>query len=408
MTSQRTEIMFRCLPAQLSFLRSTATHTAYIGGFGSGKSTAGILKTLQLKMANPLKNVAYYLPTYGLIRDIAFPKFEEFLTAWEYPYTLNKTSNEIQIPGYGKIIMRSMDNPSTIIGFEVCYSCIDEVDILPLDKMREAFAKIIARNRATTDDGLNITDMVGTPEGFGFAYQYFVKDQKPSRRLIRVRTEDNRHLPTGYIETLKDTYTPAQLQAYLNGEFVNLTSGRVYTHFDRRSSHTAHDIKPGEVLHIGMDFNIQNMAAVVHVIREGYQLALAELTGVYDTGQMIRLIQERYHDHSVVIYPDASGKNRSTSGLSDIRMLMQAGFTVRAGKQNPFVRDRINAMNLAFENTRGERRYLVNTHNCPRYTEALEQISYKNNEPDKESGLDHITDAGGYFIYMVSRVQFTI
>jgi hypothetical protein len=43
---------------------------------------------------------------------------------------------------------------------------------------------------------------------------------------------------------------------------------------------------------------------------------------------------------------------------------------------------------------------MVNTHKCPEYTEALEKMAYdKNGVPDKSSGFDHITDAGGYFVY---------
>jgi hypothetical protein len=39
-------------------------------------------------------------------------------------------------------------------------------------------------------------------------------------------------LPAGYIETLKETYTTAQVDAYLNGEFnINITS--VYTSYNQ-------------------------------------------------------------------------------------------------------------------------------------------------------------------------------
>ena len=93
-----------------------------------------------------------------------------------------------------------------------------------------------------------------------------------------------------------------------------------------------------------------------------------------------------------------------TKHLDDIELLINAGFTIRGGKANPFVRDRVNAMNKAFY----DKKYFVNTHNCPEYTEALEKIAYLNNEPDKHSGLYHITDAGGYFCYNVNKKSCTI
>jgi hypothetical protein len=157
-----------------------------------------------------------------------------------------------------------------------------------------------------------------------------------------------------------------------------------------------------------MDFNITNMAAVIHVIEGNKYYAVDEIVGAYDTSDMINKIKQRYPGYEIVVYPDASGKNRNTSGLSDIQLLMAEKWIIRVGNKNPFVRDRINGMNLLFMNAKGERRYFVNTNNCPRYTEAFEQISYKNNEPDKDSGLDHVTDAGGYFAYMQTRISFTL
>jgi hypothetical protein len=148
-----------------------------------------------------------------------------------------------------------------------------------------------------------------------------------------------------------------------------------------------------------MDFNITNMNAVVNVIDGETPKTVAEITKAYDTPDMIHLIKSRYPDHKVVVYPDAAGGARKTSGKSDVKMLKEAGFTVRMRKSNPLVRDRINAMNNAFKDQKGRVNYFVNTDTCPEYTEALEQLPYKNGEPDKQSGFDHITDAGGYFVY---------
>ena len=387
----------RLLPSQKKFLFSDALHTAYIGGFGSGKSHVGIAKTIVKKLSYPGIPVAYYLPTYPLIKDIAFPKISEQLDHLGLRYELNKTDKEFKLKNASKIIMRSMDNPYSIIGYEVGYSCIDEVDVLPQEKMTEAYGKILARNRAILPDGdKNMTDVVGTPEGFKFAYNYFVKNANDNRVLIKARTKENPYLPPYYIETLEDTYTAEQLESYLDGEFVNLTSGNVYKNFNRSRNHSDRQLFPADVLHIGMDFNITNMNAVIHVIDET-PIAVGEITGVYDTPAMIEKIRE-LPNVSVVIYPDASGKNRSTSGRSDIDLLRQAGFVIRTGNRNPFVRDRVNAMNKAFMDINGLCNYKVNTDNCPVYTEALEQQGYKNGEPDKQGGFDHITEAGGYFV----------
>ena len=393
------------LPHQIDFIESDATHTGLIAGYGAGKSFAGVMKTIIMKLRYPKIPVAYYLPTYGLVEDIAIPKFTETLENLGIQYEVNLTKHYINTT-FGRIILRSMTNPERIVGYEVGYSLIDETDILSKDNMTEVFSKIIARNRRKLPNGdKNKTDVVGTPEGFKWAYDFFVKNTKPNRRIIKGRTVDNPFLPDGYIDTLSEIYTPQQLEAYLNGEFVNLTSGNVYHHFDRTANHSTRTVQPNDVLHTGMDFNVTKMNAVIHVIDGTTKTAVDEIVNAYDTAEVAGLLKTRYPNHRIVIYPDASGDNRKSSGKSDIDILKAAGFVVRKLSRNPFVKDRVNATNIALRDTKGNRTYMVNTNNCPTYTEALERQTYKNGEPDKTSGFDHITEAGGYFIYYQSKPQ---
>ena len=50
-------------------------------------------------------------------------------------------------------------------------------------------------------------------------------------------------------------------------------------------------------------------------------------------------------------------------------------------------------------NSKGKRRFKVNTNTCPELTEGLEQQIYdKQGMPDKTAGVDHLNDAQGYFI----------
>lgn len=406
------EIEIPVLKHQIEFINSNATHTGLVGGFGSGKSKAGTLKTIEKKKNYPGINVAYYLPTYSLIKDIAFPNFKEVLDTMEIPYVLNETDKEFRTP-LGKIILRSMDKPDTIIGYEVGYSLIDEADILSKDKMRNVFVKIAARNRKPLPDGAaNCIDMVSTPEGFKFLYQFFIKDDKPNRHLIKAKTKDNPYLPDKYIEMLMDIYTEQELQAYLNGEFTNLTSGTVYHGFDRKVNHSDRMLEETDgTLHVGMDFNITNMSATIRVLDNGktgpITTAVDEVTKAYDTADMISILKARYPKKRIIIYPDASGNARNTAGDSDIKLLKKARFKVKVGKSNPSVRDRITTVNGSFKNAKGETTNYINTNTCPELTEAYEQLPYKNGAPDKESGFDHITDADGYCVYDFKKGKST-
>lgn len=389
------QLQIPTLKHQRDFINSKSNHTALIGGFGSGKSHCGVAKTIIKKLMYPGVNVAYYLPTYGLINDVAFPKFIQQLHQYNINFTLNRSENIIKTE-FGNIILRNMSDPDRIIGYEVGYSLIDETDALPKDKMTDVFMKIIGRNRSILPKGhINQTDVVGTPEGFKWLHEFFIKRDSENKSVIKAKTYDNPFLPVGYIDTLKETYTESQVNAYLNGEFVNLNSASVYQSYNRKAHRTDTLPLPSEILYVGLDFNITNMNAVVHVKRNASLYAVGEVAACYDTQTMCDSLKENYPNHKIVINPDASGNARSTSGASDFSILKQNGFEVIAPKKNPNVNERVNAVNLAFQNDK----YYVNDKLCPVYAEALENQSYKNGIPDKSSGFDHITEAGGYCVF---------
>lgn len=390
-------------PAQRDFVASMQPFPAFVGGYGSGKTASAIARIMRLKRMCPSQDVAYYLPTYGLVEDIAFKRFPAMFDRLEVPYKLNKQSAKIQTE-IGEIIFRSMDNTDRIVGFEVAHSICDELDTLPIKKAGNVWNKVIARNRqkAFSAAGTPVRNTVAvatTPEGFRFVWERWVKNKAPGYELHRARTMDNAaNLPDGYIENLQNSYPSNLLSAYLDGEFVNLTAGSVYPEFDRALNASNECVRPGDALHVGMDFNVAHGAAVIHVLRGDNPHAVAELTDVFDTPAMIGLLKRNFQGHQINIYPDASGQNRKSNNASesDLSLLRAAGFRVCVNGSNPRVRDRVLAVNQLI-NGAGTRRYRVNPETCPQLVQSLERQAYdKNGEPDKSTGLDHILDAAGY------------
>jgi len=386
---------------QYQYMTCTAQFPAMVAGFGAGKTEAAILRSIMGLLSNPTLNRGFYEPTYDLIRMIAWPRFEEMLSKMGINYRLEKSPlNQIRIEGcQGKIIFRSMDNAQRIIGYEHADADIDELDTLKRDDAAYAWRQIIARNRQIKESGINTVGVTTTPEGFKFVYETWKKENKPGYVIIQAPTQSNAaNLPSGYIESLAGIYPEHLLKAYLQGEFVNLTSGTVYISYDRQIHNSKEQIRPGEPLFIGCDFNVTQQAASIYVQREGgYQWhCVAELTNMYDTPEMIRIIQDKWQSqgHKIYIYPDASGGSRKTvnASLSDIALLEGAGFIVRAHKTNPAVKDRISSTNAAFE----KGRVFINARACPTVAQCLEQQTYKNGEPDKSSGVDHQNDATTY------------
>jgi len=395
--------MIKLTRPQFEFVSAPEQFPALVAGFGAGKSHAAIWRTLKLKREYPAQNVAYYLPTYDLVSRMAFPRFSEVLSDIGARFKINKNDSVIDIENCGSIILRTMDNPARIVAYEVADSILDELDTLTTEKAREVWNKAIARNRQKKPDGaLNTVGVATTPEGFRFVYERWKKNHAAGYRLIKATTMSNAaNLPDGYIDSLRASYPSNLLSAYLDGEFVNLTAGSVYSEFDRTLNATTETINISEPLHIGMDFNVGNMTAIVFVMREGEPRAVDELTGTLDTPAMISLIKGRYEGHAIYVYPDASGNSRKSNNASesDISLLRAARFTVMAAPSNPAVKDRVLAMNQMIH-SEDKRRLRVNVDRCPMLVECLEKQAYdKNGEPDKSGGLDHAPDAAGYFIH---------
>lgn len=387
---------------QFDYITSNDLFPAMVAGFGAGKTEAAVLRCIIGKLKNPTTNRGFYLPTLDLVRTIAFPRFEETLESLGIPYRLYKSPlNEIVIPSCGKIIFRSMDTPHRIIGYEHADADADELDTLKKDDAAEVWRRILSRNRQAKPDGSpNTIGVTTTPEGFKFVHEAWKSNPRNGHVIIQAPTYSNPHLPEGYIDNMRDQYDPQLLEAYVEGHFVNLTSGTVYRTFDRVLNDCKDVEQDGEKLFVGMDFNVQNMAAIVNVKRDGKPRAVNEFTGVFDTPAMIRLLKERYPRNKIVVYPDASGGNRKTvdASTNDLALLRQAGFLMVVNPANPSIKDRVTACTTAFCNANGDRIYKVNVDRCPELTKCLEQQAYdKHGQPTKD-GFDHAVDAMGYFI----------
>jgi hypothetical protein len=386
---------------QEDFIFSEAIHPAMVAGYGAGKSQAAVIRIALLALKYKGLSFGFVEPTYDLIRLIAFPRFEEILDSWGVKYNLNKADAIIKLDNGSQIIFRSADSPERLVGFEVSDAVIDEADTLRIDQARTVWTKMLGRIRERKpDNSPNTLSAVSTPEGFGFMYEMWGKEKREGYELIKAPTSSNPYLPDGYIAQLQATYSGSQLSAYLDGNFVNLNAGSVYHEFDRNLNATSQTIMADDVLHIGLDFNVANMSAVVHVVRGDSVHAVNEITGVFDTPTMGRILKEKYPAHRILIYPDASGNARKSNNASesDHSILRSFGFQVLVNSRNPFVKDRVLSVNAMIHN-QGARRYFVNAQYCPMLVESLEKQCYaKTGEPDKTGGFDHVVDATGYFI----------
>lgn len=393
-------------PGQLAFVDDTATQILGISaGYGAGKTRALCAKAVMLAAVNQGFIGCVMEPTGPLIRDIWQTDFEAFLEAYDIPYTFRASplpEYMLHLPGGDtKILCRSFENWSRIIGLNLAWVLADEIDTVTPSIANKAFPKILGRLRS---GNVRQFGAASTPEGFRWMWNTFGSDeakQRPDRHLIKMRTADNPHLPPDFIERLKANYDPTLLLAYLDGEFCNLTTGQVYDRFDRAKHVTAAvpDITR-EPVRVGIDFNVGNMSAVIAVRLNNGLLVIDEIAGAHDTDALAQEIRRRHPQQQVYIYPDASGGSRSTNASqTDIQILESYGMSNQSPRSNPPVRDRVAAVQALLENGKGQVRLQV-AERCKRVIECLELQCYSDKgEPDKDAGFDHMNDALGYLVW---------
>jgi hypothetical protein len=393
-------------PGQLAFVDDTATQILGISaGYGAGKTRALCAKAVMLAAANQGFIGAVMEPTGPLIRDIWQNDFDNFLEAYDIPYTFRASplpEYTLHLPGGDtKILCRSFENYGRIIGLNLAWVLCDEIDTVTPNIANKAFPKILGRLRS---GNVRQFAAASTPEGFRWMWNTFGSDDakaRADRHLIKMRTVDNPHLPPDFIERLQANYDPSLLKAYLDGEFVNLTTGQVYDRFDRNKHilATMPDIS-NEPLRVGVDFNVGNMSAVIAIRQGSSLLVLDEISGAHDTDALAQSIKSRYPAHRIYVYPDASGGNRSTNAAqTDIQILESYGMSNQSPRSNPPVRDRVAAVQALLENGKGQVRLQI-ANGCRKVIECLELQSYnEKGEPDKDAGYDHMNDALGYIIW---------
>ena len=386
---------------QLDFVSSQEKNPAIIGGLGSGKSRAGTMRVLTLMLANPGANGAYYMPTYDLLNLRALPGIIEDLTMMGISHKLHSQKMTVTIKGYGNLILRSYDNPKRIVAYEVAFSIVDELDTLPIEKAEEVWRKITERNRQKIKDVTNSIGCVTTPDqGYnGIVYKKWVQGVKSGYVLIKAPTYSNPFLPDDYIDQIRANYDPLLADMYIEGEFVNLSTNKVYHFFDRLKHHTDRELTDKDkVIEVSIDFNVGGCCATVSVIDGKWPIAVDEFSS-NTTYDFIDNLKIKYPDKKITVYPDASGDSDSTNASkSDIQLIKQAGFRVNAPKANPLIRNRVNSVNklLAHDQLK------INTDKCPQLTHALESQGYaKDGKPEKfttHPAIDDWTDSFGYFI----------
>lgn len=344
----------------------------------------------------PGREVWYVAPTYKMAKQIVWRKLKNKLTDLNWVKKANETELTLQLRNGSVISLKGADNYDSLRGVGLDFIVLDEfADIDP-----EAWYETL---RPTLSDKQGRALFIGTPKGIGnWAYEIYQNSiDNDNWQSYSFTTIDGGRVPLEEIEAAKQDLDERTFRQEYLATFETF-AGRIYYGFDRAHNVRAWDKPIPDVVYIGMDFNIDPMSAII-AVREGDTLNVIDEIRLFssNTQEAVAEIKSRYGRSKIFVYPDPAGHQRksSASGATDITILSNAGFVVKAPRHHTPVRDRINAVNSRLCSSSGIRHLYIDP-KCKYTIEGLERQTYKegSTQPDKDGGYDHMNDALGYMV----------
>jgi hypothetical protein len=344
----------------------------------------------------PDKEVWYVAPTYKQAKMIVFKKLRKKLLDLRWLRKINETNLSFELKNGSTISLKGADNYDSLRGVGLDFLVMDEfADIDPA-----AFFETL---RPTLADKMGKALFIGTPKGMNWAKDlYDMADEYPDEwASFQFTTIEGGQVTPEEVEAARRSLDERTFRQEFEATFETF-SGRVFYAFDRKYNIRAWEGDLPKEIHIGMDFNIDPMSAVV-AVRQGTNLHVIDEIKIYgsNTDEMVDEIKTRYAQMAITVYPDPAGKAGSTKagGRTDHSILRTAGFTVKAPHGHNAIRDGVNAVNAKLRSSTGITTLFIDP-KCKYSIECLEKHTYKEgtSQPDKTGGWDHFNDALRYLV----------
>ena len=340
---------------QTTVINSGARFRVLVTGRRFGKTYLAINEIAKFA-SQPNKKVWYVAPTYRQAKTICWSELKDKLIRHKWVKGINHSDLTITLRNKSTITLRGSENFDALRGVGLDMVIFDEFS----DINKEAWYEVL---RPTLSDTNGHALFCGSPRGFGnWSYELFkMGETNKEWESFKYTTLEGGQVPDEEIEQAKQDLDIRTFQQEYEATFVNY-SGMIYYNFSRADNLIDKYNKNSLVLHIGLDFNVDPMCAVVSVIENEKVIVIDEIQ-IYssNTNEMCEEINNRYKDKKIVVYPDPSARQRKTSagGLTDLAILKNFGLEVKCRNTAPLVRDRINSVNAKLKNVAGKNNLFI-------------------------------------------------
>lgn len=385
---------------------SDITFFFMIAGFGAGKSTTGCY--ILMCILHWYKG--QYL-NFGIggasIKHLSETLIKDFCAALDRENIVYKNNSQKGIITVGTLsfVYFTMDDPDSIYGWNLAGCVCDEIDELTSEKVKPGLKAVQERCRVMSTKPIGMAQRcpfiicLTTAQGLKGTYLFlnYLDEQKIPYIKIRGRTADNTYIDPAQLRNLEALYTPMERRAYLEGEFVNLTTGRVYAEFDpAQHVYMPFNLTTVETLISGQDFNQGFNANCCTIVRAGiiYVVSTHHWNVMGDCGRQLRM---EYPQNPIKMIPDASGKEIMSGFVDEME---ESNIDLIWNNANPSITERVLIVNKLF---RMKKLYVFA--DCNDLITALKMRDFDDTgKPRKGHGpdaLDHICDAFEYTIWHI-------
>lgn len=388
-----------------------ATHNYIADGLvhhNCGKSFTGVLCIL--KLYTMLKGhggarVGVGGTSQTMLRLTLLSDLFRVLNSAHIKYHHNKVEHVVTIGDVDFIYINCSD-PNNIFAYNFTAFIFDELDELPQQVAVEAFKAVQERNRVLFPNGRkSIFIGLTTTQGLRGCYQILNMLKEKGQHYIRVRglTKNNTTLDPDYVARLYSLYSEDEQKAFLEGQFVNLTTGRVYKDFDERTCCYDPAIirpEPADRIVVGQDLNSGFSKAVSMFERDGTIYVNKQFS--FDlVGDAPSILRQNFKPHRIDWYPDASAKEIMAGYKQEI---FDNHIQLHQMAVNPSVNDRLIILNKMFKTGK-----LKISTECKSLILALKTRQFDlSGNPEKGKGPkapDHECDALEYGVWNIKNVQ---
>ena len=378
---------------QAKVATSEARFRVLVAGRRFGKTHLG-MRELARFARFPNKTVWYIAPSYRMAKQIIWTPLKQKLMDMNWVEKKDESDMRLDLVNGSTIALRGADNPDSLRGNKLWFAMLDET----ADISEETFYEVI---RPALADERGHALFAGTPKGTGnWFYDIYTQYQNhPDWDTFSFTTIEGGNVDPEEVENARSMMDARTFRQEFEAKFETWAGIVMYNwsrEYERPYDGSIND------LHIGCDFNVQPMSAVVYVKTAVGLHAIDEIViPGSNTDELCDEIKTRYPNSRITAYPDPAGVQRKTSagGRTDIQILQNAGFVCLYRRKHPSVRDRINAANSLLKNSNNENRLLVDPR-CKTLMSSFEKLTYKEgtSQIDKNSGHDHMVDAATYAI----------